>query len=118
MPFPVTHDRHPECIEVMATLEAEVAEFRSWQDRQNGSLTRMAESLGQMRLDMGRMDEKLSTLISRQAEDRQRVDHMAAPAPASSPEAKDKPRWWYVALGGLLGGGGAEGIKALMGLLK
>ena len=117
------HDRNPECIEALATLDAEVREFRSWQDRQNGSLVRMAESLSGMRVDMTRMSEQLSVLIARQAEDRQRVDHMAAvPAPSSGPQpavpdTKERPRWWYLLVGAALAAGGA-GVKELLGLIK
>lgn len=83
------HDRNPECIEAIAELHAEVEEFRSWQARQNGSLDRMAEQMSQMRTDIGRMDEKLSMLIARQAEDRQRIEVIKA---APSEPATDTTR--------------------------
>ncbi len=129
------HARNPECIEAIAELHAEVQEFRSWQSRQNGSLDRMAEQMSHMRVTVGIMDEKLSVLIARQAEDRDAVaklrevhdsgplpkDTLAAKPPEQQLDAAARvlglPLWkallYALLLGGALAGGG-KGTGAVL----
>ena len=114
--FPRDHIRHPECIEAFSALTGEVRDLRRWQDRQNGSLGKLVDAVHAQCERLMVMDEKLSTLIARQAEDRQRVDrlHDSGPVhrePASAPKepAGEKPRWWYLLLGAALAAGAGAG---------
>ena len=116
------HERNPECIEALTELDARARELERWQARQNGSLSKLADAVSAQNERLGRMDEKLSTLIARQAEDRTRMEawhNQPAPAPASSSsraiEPSDKPRWWYLLAGALLAAGAGAG--QLLGLL-
>lgn len=121
-----THNRNPECIEAIAELGGRVTGLEHWQARQNGSLGKLVDAFHAQSERLAGMDEKLSTLIARQAEDRQRVEKLqnthdsgpvVAAAPARPPaEAGEKPRWWYLLLGAALAAG--AGVAELLKLMK
>lgn len=118
---------------------ARLAALERWQERQNGSLTKLVDAMHAQGERLAGMDEKLSTLIARQAEDRAAVErlrntHDSGPIPPAASIAKPPeqqldaasrvlglPVWkalLYALLIGAAMAGGGKGTSSIIDLLR
>lgn len=115
---------------------ARLAALERWQERQNGSLTKLVDAMHSQGERLAGMDEKLSTLIARQAEDRAAVEklrntHDSGPIPPAASIAKPPEQQldavtrvtglplWKLIFGALLAGAAlVSGSKATDALFR